>query len=264
MYDIDKEKFGTFLSQLRRERGMTQRELAEALYVSDKAVSKWERALSLPDISLLRPLAELFGVTVTELLMGERVAPDQSLTVAEVEPLVGGTLELRVEEREAQRESRRLWGKRLGLSLLAFAVEMRIAARFVPIFSDEAVMLWLVPFFGLFFGVYYAFFGVEKLPVFYDQYRLNFVSDGAFHLNVPGVRFNNNNWPHILNALRVWSCAVLAGWVPVYLVLWLALEWLEAPWMVVHIVTLLAGLTATLEGMFVPIYVVGRRYEQRC
>lgn len=52
--------------------------------------------------------------------------------------------------------------------------------------------------------------------------------------------------------------------MPVYLVLWLALEWLEAPWMVVHIVTLLAGLTATLEGMFVPIYVVGRRYEQRC
>ena len=149
----------------------------------------------------------------------------------------------------------------MGLSLLAFAVEMRIAARFVPIFSDEAVMLWLVPFFGLFFGVYYAFFSVEKLPVFYDQYRLNFVSDGAFRMNVPGVRFNNNNWPHILHALRIWSCAVLAGWVPVYLALWLVLERLETPWMVVHIVTLLAGLTATLEGMFIPVYVVGKRYE---
>ena len=47
MYEIDKEAFGTFLSQLRKERGMTQRELAEKLFVSDKAVSKWERGESL-------------------------------------------------------------------------------------------------------------------------------------------------------------------------------------------------------------------------
>ena len=50
MYEIDKEKFGTFLSQLRREKGMTQKDLAEKLFVSDKAVSKWERGLSLPEI----------------------------------------------------------------------------------------------------------------------------------------------------------------------------------------------------------------------
>ena len=71
MYEIDKEQFGTFLSQLRRERGMTQKDLAERLYISDKAVSKWERGLSLPDIALLQPLAELFGVSITELLGGE-------------------------------------------------------------------------------------------------------------------------------------------------------------------------------------------------
>ena len=216
MYEINKEKFGTFLSQLRRERGMTQKDLAEKLYVSDKAVSKWERALSLPDIALLRPLAEMLEVTVTELLIGERVAPDRPLTVA---------------------------------------------ARLVPIFSDLSVMLWLPPLFGLLFGVYFTFFSAEKLPVFYDQYRLNFVSDGIFQMNMPGMRFNNNNWPHILRAMRAWSCVVLAGWVPVYVALWLALDWLGAPWVVVHIVTLLAGLAATLEGMFVPIYVVGRKYE---
>ena len=47
MYELDKEKFGTFLVQLRKEKGLTQKELAEKLYVSDKAVSKWERGLSL-------------------------------------------------------------------------------------------------------------------------------------------------------------------------------------------------------------------------
>ena len=46
MYEIDKEAFGTFLSQLRKEKGMTQKDLAERLFVSDKAVSKWERGVS--------------------------------------------------------------------------------------------------------------------------------------------------------------------------------------------------------------------------
>ncbi len=47
MYEIDKEAFGTFLAQLRKEKGMTQKDLAERIFVSDKAVSKWERGGSL-------------------------------------------------------------------------------------------------------------------------------------------------------------------------------------------------------------------------
>lgn len=46
MYELDKAAFGHFLAQLRREKGMTQKELAATLYVSDKAVSKWERGES--------------------------------------------------------------------------------------------------------------------------------------------------------------------------------------------------------------------------
>ena len=62
MYELNKIAFGGFLAQLRREKGMTQKELAACLYVSDKAVSKWERGLSVPDISLLVPLAEQLNV----------------------------------------------------------------------------------------------------------------------------------------------------------------------------------------------------------
>ena len=83
MNDIDKERFGGFLARLRREKNLTQRELAERLFVSDKAVSKWERGLSLPDVGLLLPMADCLGVTVTELLRGERTAAAQ-LPVEEV------------------------------------------------------------------------------------------------------------------------------------------------------------------------------------
>ena len=66
MFEIDKEKFGSFVSSLRKAKGYTQKELAEKLYISDKAVSKWEVGASLPDTALLVPLSELLGVSVTE------------------------------------------------------------------------------------------------------------------------------------------------------------------------------------------------------
>ena len=82
---IDKNRFAAFISSRRREKGLTQRQLAERLHVSDKAVSKWERALSLPDIALLEPLADALGVTVTELLRGEALPPETRLDLSEVD-----------------------------------------------------------------------------------------------------------------------------------------------------------------------------------
>ena len=68
MFAIDKEKFGSFVAQLRKEQGLTQREVAERLYVSDKAVSKWENDISAPDITLIGTLSEIFGISADELL----------------------------------------------------------------------------------------------------------------------------------------------------------------------------------------------------
>ncbi len=66
---IDAEKFGSFIAKRRRDRKLTQRELAEKLYISNKAVSKWECGLSLPDIALLEPLADALEVSVTDIFM---------------------------------------------------------------------------------------------------------------------------------------------------------------------------------------------------
>lgn len=69
---MDASKTGALIRRLRMEKGMTQRELAKQLNVSEQAVSKWERALGCPDVSLLRRLAEALDVDVLSLLAGEK------------------------------------------------------------------------------------------------------------------------------------------------------------------------------------------------
>ena len=58
---MDNERFGTFLAQMRKEMGLTQKELADKLNVTDKAVSKWETGKGFPDVKLLEPLAQALG-----------------------------------------------------------------------------------------------------------------------------------------------------------------------------------------------------------
>ena len=65
---MKKETFGNMVVVLRKEKGMTQLELAEKMGVTDKAVSKWERDLSFPDVSSIPKLADILGVSVDELM----------------------------------------------------------------------------------------------------------------------------------------------------------------------------------------------------
>ena len=70
---MDNLKTGTLIRDARKEKNLTQRELAEKLHITDRAVSKWERGICAPDIALLEPLSEILDVSVTELISGERM-----------------------------------------------------------------------------------------------------------------------------------------------------------------------------------------------
>ena len=89
---MDSIQFGAFVAQLRKEAGLTQRELADRLHVTDKAVSKWETGKGFLDLKLLEPLAQALGVSLVELLQGER-SPRESLTVAEADQLAARAME---------------------------------------------------------------------------------------------------------------------------------------------------------------------------
>ena len=75
---MQKQTFGTMVAALRKQRGMTQFELAEKMGVTDKAVSKWERDLSFPDVNSIPKLAEVLDVSVDELMQVKANAKENS------------------------------------------------------------------------------------------------------------------------------------------------------------------------------------------
>ena len=111
---MDKAKTGALIAAARREKNLTQRELAAALHVSDRAVSKWERGAGFPDISLLEPLADALDIGVLDLLRGERG------TKPEPEPTIRQALAFLA--RQAKERTRRRWSQVLaGVVLLVLA-----------------------------------------------------------------------------------------------------------------------------------------------
>ena len=114
---MDVKKIGSFIKTLRKEKGLTQEDLAEALFVSGKTVSRWETGTSLPDLSMLQNIAEYFGVDIRELIDGARFPEERQ---KEEVPVEKETVQKMAEysSKKEKRLSRRLW-LFFGLFLLA-------------------------------------------------------------------------------------------------------------------------------------------------
>ncbi len=257
MFEIDKTVFGEFLARQRREKGYTQKELAAKLFISDKAVSKWERGLSMPDISLLIPLSEILGVTVTELLEGRKFEQTEEMDVNQVEMLVQKTLKFSEDtpERRKERQAKHfvLFGGCVLLSILELlaGIWYLAATKTVNHLSTNLLVMELLSFI---FGVYFWFFIKERLPAYYDKNKISAYSDGIFRMNMVGMNFNNSNWPHIVKCGRTWTAATLVL-VPIavfFSSVTTNFLWNNVFWMGTLIVYLLT--------LFLPIYVVGRKY----
>ena len=76
-------KTGQFIAQVRKEKNMTQAQLAEKLFISNKTVSKWETGKGMPEVSLMLPLCEALGINVNELLTGEKIPQKNYIEKAE-------------------------------------------------------------------------------------------------------------------------------------------------------------------------------------
>lgn len=254
MYEINKQKFGAFVSALRKEKGYTQKELADVLYISNKAISKWETGVSIPDITLLIPLSEALGVSVTELLKCERLPGNASMDETQVEHLLKAAITY-TEEAQPKR-SMYMRGFRIYLFCLLLAIaEIGALYRlgFTRLAMDEPVSTILVLCSVL--GLYFMAFTIDKLPKYYDEYRISAFSDGPMRMNIPGVRISNRNWPHIVKVGRIWSMGMLAGYPLLLLIANLYLPQLWALYEKAVLLVLMLG------GLFLPLVIVGKKYE---
>lgn len=253
MEAIDREKFGAFVAAQRKELGLTQQELADKLFLSNKAVSKWERGQSLPDIALLEPLAQCLGVSVAELLRGERIE-ERPLEAAETETLVDRAIQFADGGQDGRKRKRRRWKIAWVASLVLGVLGM--AALFRAGYSREelASTVLLVELLCPLFGLWAVFFAPARLPRYYDENKISSFSQGPFRMNLAFVRIHNGNWPHVLSALRWWTVTVSAVYPLVYGLLRAAVPGWGASWELG--VTLVACL-----GMFIPVIVLAKKYE---
>ena len=100
---MDAKKLGQFIAEIRKEKGMTQAELAYMLHVTDKAISKWERGLGLPDINSIEPLADALSVSVAEVMQAERI-PDNHVTQENASEMLTNVFDMVKHQRRLERK----------------------------------------------------------------------------------------------------------------------------------------------------------------
>ena len=189
---MDMHAFGQFIAENRRARGLTQLQLAEALHVTDKAVSKWERGLSFPDVTLLEPLAAALGLTVAELMACRRQERAEQKGAEESMQNL-----LTISRDSVRKERRRSW-QRLGAVLVLLAVTAAVAAWNALIQRDQcSTSIYLKETVN---GVNYLYIDAldghllrlrcgddidfDSLQTGYDGYRMEYVWNQATHRGV--------------------------------------------------------------------------------
>lgn len=164
--------------------------------------------------------------------------------------------ELLVEEEQRKyRPDRLKRGLQLFVCAVVGAMEVWVLAMLGysmdEIFASLGPMMILMAIFGLYFCV----FTKEKLPRYYDENRISAFSDGFLRMNIPGVYFNNRNWPYIVRAGQLWA---MIGIVVLPAFFFVMTKFMPAVWdaAAVYIILILV-----LGGLFIPLITVARKYE---
>lgn len=116
---MDQQKIGQFIAEKRRERNLTQAELAEKIGVSNKSVSKWENGKCMPDYAVIEPLCREIEINVTDLLNGE-LSPDQEKLNAQTLSILS-----RIETLERER------GRFTGIAVMILGLLLFLLSRFI-------------------------------------------------------------------------------------------------------------------------------------
>ena len=124
---MDQIKIGRFISERRKSVGLTQMQLAERLNITDRAVSKWERGRAMPDTSIMLELCDILGISVNELLIGEKIIMENN--TQKNEQLI---LDM---AKELEKKNKTIWASMwaiMTVSIVGLLAGLFVAAYFVP------------------------------------------------------------------------------------------------------------------------------------
>ena len=158
---MDQIKIGRFIAERRREKNLTQMQLAEKLNVTDRAVSKWERGKTMPDSSIMLDLCYVLGITVTDLLYGEVISMDNHN-----EKLEEQLLEIIKQKEESDKRLLSLEWVIGILSLLVLFIPIIIAS-YLPMEDWQRIVLIFSGFIPCFVGFFYAV-KIEQVAGYYE------------------------------------------------------------------------------------------------
>ena len=158
---MDQVKIGKFLSDERKAKGYTQKQLSELLGISDKTISKWERGNGFPEASLLLPLCNELEITVNELLTGERISQQNYKKKAE-ENMVNMTRE------KEENKQKLLLTTMIGvISTITFVTLLLVVCFYTDVITLPIKMVLMVIAISVFgVGLYVAMWGDRKIGYF--------------------------------------------------------------------------------------------------
>lgn len=241
MKEINKKDFGEFVCKKRKEKNMTQKDIAEKLYVSVQAVSKWERGKSLPDISLLMPLAKILDVKLVNLLESREEKAEDS---QKIENLLEKIVEINKEDEINKGKEKIKRAVFLALAFIFIGIEYYFLYRK---FNFQIENFLTIGILGVIFSIYLYLLIDERLPSYYDENKISFVSKGFFRINVVGINFSNKNWKPILKFLRIW----IIGSMVIFPIIF-NFE---------NSTHLILSTILFFSSLFLPLYGIGKYYE---
>lgn len=239
---MEHKDIGNFIAERRKAKGLTQKQLANKLYVSDKAISKWERNICLFDISLIQPLADILDVRVDELLEGKLLESKQDDTIIQ---------KIREDSQEKQKHLRMIY--LISLAFCLFSTAYLIHIYTIDTLQQIDYFTYIV--IAVVMGGYFVFFTPKQLLDYYDKNQIHFISTGIMRINMPGIHFNNNNWFRISMAIDIWSCIMMLI-CPIFFGISLYTSFSEI------LITQKAIICIViLSTFFIPIILCAKRYE---
>lgn len=192
---------------------------------------------------------------MTELLECRRLPKNEPMDSQQTEEIVKKVIGLSEEEQRKYRPDRVKRGLQLFLCAVVGVIEIWILTMLGYTLEEISASLGTMMLLMAIFGLYFCVFTKEKLPRYYDENRISSFSDGFLKMNIPGVYFNNRNWPYIVRVGQLWAMIGLVASPAIFFVM---TKFLPAVWDAASVYIILV---LVLGGLFIPMLTVARKYE---